>query len=305
MTGDKGPDPRFGLSSAVAAFLMWGLLPVFWKQLDMVPSLELVAHRVVWSSVTLLPLLWALGGSGTFGTAIRTPAIVVRQALAAVLVAANWLGFVWAVTHGHMIESSLGYFLTPLVSVLLGVTLLGERLEPLEWLAVAIACSGVGWIAAGYRHLPWIALFLAATFSAYGLVKKTTPLDTLPSLTLETLILLLPALGFLAHEHSAGQGHFATLGRGTDALLALTGPATALPLLCFTHAAKSIPLSTLGLLQYIGPTLQFLVGWLVYGEPFDRPRFVGFAIVWVALGLFAMQRFRRPASANRDLEAEA
>lgn len=303
MMGGEGPDARFGLSSAVAAFLMWGLLPVFWKQLDMVPSLELVAHRVVWSSVTLLPLLWALGGSGPFRRAIRSPAIVVRQTLAAVLVAANWLGFVWAVTHGRMIESSLGYFLTPLVSVLLGVTLLGERLEPLEWLAVAIAALGVGWIAAGSRHLPWIALFLAATFSAYGLVKKTTPLDTLPSLTLETLILILPALAFLAREHSAGRGHFATLGPGTDALFALTGPATALPLLCFTHAAKRIPLSTLGLLQYIGPTLQFLVGWVVYREPFDRPRFVGFVIVWAALGLFAMQRLWRPASARRDREA--
>lgn len=303
MTGDKRPDPRFGLSSAVAAFLMWGLLPVFWKQLDRVPSLELVAHRVVWSSVTLLPLLWALGGIGQFRAAIRKPGIVSRQAVAAVLVAANWLGFVWAVTHGRMIESSLGYFLTPLVSVLLGVTLLGERLEPLEWGAVAIAALGVGWIATGYHHFPWIALFLAGTFSAYGLVKKTTRLDTLPSLTLETVLLLLPALAFLAHEHSAGRGHFTTLGPGTDILFALTGPATALPLLCFTHATKRIPLSTLGLLQYIGPTLQFLVGWLVYREPFDRPRFVGFAIVWVALGLFAAERLRQARRQRRDAAA--
>lgn len=301
-----------GHGSAVAAFLMWGLLPVYWKQLEQVPSLQLVAHRVVWSTLTLLPLLWWQGGWGRLDAAIRAPAVVGRQAIAALLVAANWLGFVWAVTHGRMIESSLGYYLTPLVSVLLGVVVLGERLRPLAWLAVAVAAIGVGWIAAGSHHLPWIALFLAVTFSAYALVKKTTSLDALPSLALETVLLFLPALGWLAWEHARNEGRFGTLSPRIDLLIAAAGPATAAPLLCFAVAARRIPLSTLGVLQYLGPTLQFLVGWLVYGEPFDRTRFVGFAIVWGALVLFAVDGWRgaraggrRPDGRKRLPEAQA
>lgn len=309
----EAPDPprpvvNLGHVSAVAAFLMWGLLPVYWKRLEQVPSLQLVAHRVVWSTLTLLPLLWWQGGWSRFDAAIRSPAVVARQAVAAVLVAANWLGFVWAVTHGRMIESSLGYYLTPLVSVLLGVAVLGERLRPLAWLAVAVAALGVGWIAAGSHHLPWIALFLAGTFSAYALVKKTTSLEALPSLALETVLLFVPALAWLGWEHARHEGRFGGLGAGTDLLIVAAGPATAAPLLCFAVAARRIPLSTLGVLQYIGPTLQFLVGWLVYGEPFDRTRFVGFAIVWGALALFAVdglaaaRRSRRTASRAEPVE---
>ena len=289
---------HIGHWSGIAAFLMWGLLPVYWKQLETVPSLQLVAHRVVWSTLTLLPLLWWQGGWRGFTRALARPEIVSRQALAAVLVAANWLGFVWAVTHGRMIESSLGYFLTPLVSVLLGVAVLGERLRAVQWLAVGIAAVGVGWIAAGYHDFPWIALFLAGTFSAYSLVKKTTALDVLPSLTLETVLLLVPAVGTLVCEHAWQRGRFGGGGIATDLLIAAAGPATAAPLFCFSIAARRIPLSTLGLLQYIGPTIQFLLGWTVYHEPFDRTRFVGFVIVWLALLLFASDGLRRPRIAR-------
>ena len=291
----QSPPVHIGHLSGVAAFLMWGLLPIYWKQLEAVPSLQLVAHRVIWSTAVFLPLLVWWGGWSQFRDACSRPEVVRRQAVAAVLVAANWLGFVWAVTHGRMVESSLGYFLTPLVSVILGVVVLGERLRPLQWLAVALAAVGVAWIAAGYRHFPWIALFLAGTFSTYSLVKKTTKLDALPSLTLETVILLVPALAYLAWEHATQAGRFGTLSPATDALIAATGPATAAPLLCFTIAARRIPLSTLGLLQYIGPTLQFAVGVWLYHEPFDRTRFIGFVIVWTALGLFATDGLRRMA----------
>ena len=299
----EDPDPpgrvNLGYACAVAAFLMWGLLPLYWKRLEQVPSLQMVAHRVVWSTFTLLPLLWWQGGWGRFRGALCSPAVVGRQAVAAVLVAANWLGFVWAVTHGRMIESSLGYYLTPLVSVLVGVVILGERLRPMAWLAVVIAAVGVGWIAAGSHRFPWIAIFLAGTFSAYALVKKTTSLEALPALALETVLLFVPALAWLGWEHARLEGRFGGAGVGTDLLIAAAGPATAAPLLCFAVAARRIPLSTLGVLQYIGPTLQFLVGWLVYGEPFDRTRFVGFAIVWGALALFAADGLR----AARDARA--
>lgn len=291
---------NIGHASAIAAFLMWGLLPIYWKQLETIPSLQLVAHRVVWSGLTLLPLLAWSGAWGEVRSAARRPGIVPRQLLAAVLVAANWLGFVWAVTHGRMIESSLGYFLTPLCSVLLGVFCLGERLRPAQWAAVTLAATGVAWIAAGYHHFPWIALFLAGTFSSYSLVKKTTALAALPSLALETALLLAPAILYLGVEHVAGRGRFGTLGPRADMLVAASGLATAAPLLCFATAARRIPLSTLGLLQYLGPTLQFVLGLAVYREPFDRARFVGFTVVWVALAVFVAdslgQRLSRDAA---------
>lgn len=284
----------------VAAFLLWGLLPIYWKQLDAVGSLQLVAHRVLWSSVTFLPLLWWWGGWRQVGEALRRPATLVRQLVAAILVGGNWLGFVWGVTHGRMIECSLGYYLTPLASVLLGVTVLRERLRPAQWAAVGIAACGVTWIAAGCHEFPWIALFLAGTFSLYGLVKKKGTLDALPSLALETVLLLLPAVGFLAAEHAVDRGGFGAHGPTTDLLIAAAGPATVVPLLCFTIAVRRIPLSTVGLLQYIGPTLQFLVGAIVYGEPFDRTRLVGFLIVWGALILFALDGLRHATATRRS-----
>jgi len=295
---------NIGHVSAMAAFLMWGFLPIYWKQLEAVPSLQLVAHRIIWSMLTLLPIVIWSGRWSQFRAAACRPDMLARQLLAAVLVAANWLGFVWAVTHGRMIESSLGYFLTPLVSVLLGVLVLGERLRPLQWLAVTIAAVGVGWIAAGYHHLPWIALFLACTFSSYALAKKTIALDASASLTLETLLLLLPACGYLAFEHLTHDGSFGTLGAKTDLLIAACGPATAAPLLCFTVAARRIPLSTLGLLQYLGPTLQFLIGWWMYHEPFDGRRFIGFAIVWTALVIFAADGLLRRRGPSNGGPAE-
>ena len=287
-----------GYLFAAAAFIMWGLLPVYWKQLQAVPAMQLVAHRVVWSSLTLLPLIWWSGQGREIVAAARQPRVLLRQALAAVLVSANWLGFVWAMTHDRMIESSLGYFLNPILSVLLGVAVLGERLRPAQWLSVAVAAAGVAWLAARSHHPPWIALYLAGTFCLYGLAKKTTTLGAVSSLTIETLLLLLPAAGVLAAEEWAGRGQFGRLGTPTDLLIAASGAVTAVPLLCFAAAARRIPLSAIGLLQYLGPSLQFLLGLFVYREPFDRGTGVGFVIVRIALAIFLADGLRRRLAAR-------
>ena len=276
-----------GYIYAAAAFILWGVLPVFWKQLEGIPATQLVAHRVVWSTMMLLPLVWMRGHAGDLRAVFTSPQRLFRQALAAIFVGGNWLGFVWAVTNGRMIESSLGYFLNPLLSVLLGVFLLGERLRPVQWLAVAIAATGVAWLAGQYHHFPWIAIFLASSFCLYGLAKKKTSLPALSSLTVETLLLLAPAVGFLATEHSAGRGVFGHVGWQTSLLMMVSGLITAVPLLCFSAAAQRIPLSAIGLMQYIGPSLQFLLGLFVYGEPFDSGKLIGFVIVWIALAIYA------------------
>jgi chloramphenicol-sensitive protein RarD len=279
---------NIGYLHAAAAFILWGVLPVYWKYLGAVPATQLVAHRVIWSIVVLVPLVWLSGAAESIRAAFTTPRVLLRQGIAAALVSANWLGFVWAVTHGRMIEGSLGYFLNPLLSVLLGVFVLGERLRPAQWLAIAVAATGVAWLAAQYHHFPWIALYLAVTFCLYGLAKKQTSLGALSSLTVETLLLLVPAAAYLAVEHNAGRGEFGRLGGWDELLIALSGVITAVPLLCFAAAARRIPLSAMGLMQYFGPSIQFLLGLFVYGEPFDAGKLTGFAIVWTALVIYAI-----------------
>lgn len=290
---------NIGYIHAAAAFILWGVLPIYWKHLGSVPATQLVAHRVIWSIVVLVPLVWMTGAAGGIRAAFATPGVLLRQGIAAALVSANWLGFVWAVTHGRMIESSLGYFLNPLLSVLLGVFVLGERLRPAQWLAIAVAATGVAWLAAQYHHFPWIALYLAVTFCLYGLAKKRTSLGALSSLTVETLLLFVPAAAFLAVEHVAGRGEFGRLGGRDDALIALSGVITAVPLLCFAAAARRIPLSAIGLMQYLGPSIQFVLGLFVYGEPFDAGKLVGFALVWMALVIYAVDGLGRLRRAVR------
>jgi chloramphenicol-sensitive protein RarD len=290
---------NIGYLHAAAAFILWGVLPIYWKHLGAVPAAQLVAHRVIWSIAVLVPVVWLTGGGRGIRAAFATPRVLVRQAIAAAFVSANWLGFVWAVTHDRMIESSLGYFLNPLLSVLLGVFVLGERLRPAQWLAIAVAAGGVAWLAAQYHHFPWIALYLAGTFCLYGLAKKQTSLGPLASLTVETLLLLLPAAAFLAAEHVMGRGAFGTLGGRDDLLITLSGVITAVPLLCFASAARRIPLSAVGLMQYLGPSIQFLLGLFVYGEPFDAGKLTGFAIVWTALAIYAADGLGRLSAAVR------
>jgi len=226
-----------------------------------------------------------------FQTAVLSLRVVKVYVAAALLIGINWLVYVWAVNSGFIVESSLGYFINPLLSVFLGVVVFRERLRPMQWLAIGFATVGVLYLTLAYGHLPWIALALAFTFATYGLVKKIGPLGSLNGLMLETGTLLVPALLYLLYCDALGQGVFLHSGSHTDALLVGTGVITAVPLLMFASAAPRIPLSLLGVLQYISPTLQFLLGVLVYREPFTHSQFIGFACVWAGLIIFGAEGF--------------
>jgi chloramphenicol-sensitive protein RarD len=275
-----------GIAYAVGAYLLWGIFPAFWKLLDHVPALELVLHRIMWSFLLLLVIILVRGGWETFRDAISAWKVFRIYLMSAVLIGGNWLVYVWGVNAGFIVETSLGYFINPLVSVLMGVVILGERLRPMQWVPIGLAAGGVLYLTISYGALPWIALSLAFTFGLYGLVKKTAPLGSLHGLTLETGILFLPALATLVFLEANGEAAFLNVGLASDLLMLSTGVLTTVPLLMFSMAARRIPLSLVGILQYIAPTFQFLLGVLVYGEPFTQARMVGFGLVWTALLLY-------------------
>ncbi len=271
---------------AVGAYVSWGVLPVYWKWLHTVPALQLLMHRVVWSFLLLALYILAKKQWGAFRAAAAGGRVLAVYLAAAALIAVNWLTYIWAVNAGFIVETSLGYFINPLLSVLMGVLFLRERLRPLQWIPILLATLGVAYLTISYGRLPWIALTLAFSFGLYGLVKKTAPLGPLFGLTLETGILILPAVGTLLLSQASGQAAFLHGSPVTDLLLVGAGLVTTVPLLMFASAAQRIPLSMVGVLQYIAPTLQFLLGVLVYHEPFDHPHLIGFSVVWVALLLF-------------------
>ena len=279
-----------GILVAIGAYAAWGLLPIYWKLLDQVPASQLLAHRIIWSFVALgffllirhrLAALWRL----------LTPKIWIIYTLAGVLVGTNWFIYVWSVNAGFIVETSLGYFINPLLTVFLGVIFVRERLRPLQWVPILLALAGVLYLTLAYGRLPWIALSLASTFSLYGLIKKKAPLGAFDGLTLETGILLLPALTWLLLSQGRGGGVFLHSGIGTDLLLMGAGLVTTVPLVMFAAAARSIPLSMIGILQYIAPTLQFLVGVFLYHEPFSRTQLFGFGAVWTAVALFLCEQW--------------
>ena len=277
---------------AFSAYTLWGLLPLYWQRLHEVPAMQVVAHRIVWSCLVLVPIV-AFGGQWTaIGNAFLDRRVLSRQLVAALLVCANWVGFVWAVTHDRILESSLGYFINPLMSIIVAVLLLGERLRKVQWAAVSLAGLGVMWLAIQYGEVPWVALSLATTFCLYSFVKKTTALHPITSLSIETWVLFIPALGFLIYEHSRGRGGWLSGDSLADALLIGSGIATTIPLLLFAAGAQLIPLSATGLLQYVGPTLQFMLGVLVFHEPFSAAKLVGFALVWSALIIYVTDTLR-------------
>lgn len=295
-SGDRATVVR-GALSAGFAYAIWGVLPFYWKGLAEVPALELVAHRVLWCALFLLLALAAAGRLGELASALRRPRALALHALAAALIATNWLVYVWAVNAGHIVETSLGYFINPLLSVLLGVFVLKERMRRWQWPALALAAAGVLIVGVDAGRPPWIALVLATAFALYGLVKKIAPLGSLPGLALETLLLAPVALIHLVLVGSQGCGAFLQGGLSRDALLVGTGLVTAVPLGLFGAGARRIPLVWTGLLQYIAPTLQFLIGVMAYGESFDGGRPLGFVLVWVALLIFAAEGLltkRRP-----------
>jgi chloramphenicol-sensitive protein RarD len=274
---------------------MWGLLPLYFHLLAAVPPLDIVLHRSLWSLAFVLVLLAALRRWTWLREIVRRPRAFGVAALSALLLSTNWLVYVWAVNNGRVVESSLGYFITPLVNVTLGYFLLHERLRPAQWCALAVASAGVLWLTIAAGSLPWVGLVLAASFGIYGLMRKTAPLGALEGLALETLLLAPFAASLLAWRASHGDGAFVG-DAWLLALLVASGPLTALPLLLFAAGARRIPLTTLGVLQYIGPTIQFALGVWLFHEPFGGSRLAGFALIWLALviytaeGLLSMRR---------------
>lgn len=274
-----------GILYALGAYIMWGLFPIYWKWLHDVQATQVIGHRISWSFLLLAIVVIATGQWKKFRTSL-TPRVLGIYLVAGLLLSANWLIYVWGVNAGHVVETSLGYFINPLLSVLLGVIFLKERLRPAQWLPIGLATLGVLYLTWTYGSLPWIALSLAFTFGFYGLVKKTAPLGSLYGLTLETGLVFLPALGYLLFAEGSGQGAFGHTGILTLLLLVGAGPITTIPLLMFASAARRIPLTMVGIMQYIAPTLQFLLGVLVYKEAFTTTSLVGFSLVWLALIVF-------------------
>lgn len=275
-----------GPLAAAAAYVLWGVFPLYIKQVAHVPALQVVAHRSWWSVVFVFALLALLGRLGWLRAALTDWRTLRVFAASALLLSANWLIYVWAVSAGRIVDTSLGYFINPLVNVVLGVWLLGERPRPLQWVAVGIAASGVAWLVLGAGEWPWIALALAGSFGLYGLLRKTAPLGAAEGLALETLMQAPLALALIVWWTWAGTSAMRTEDPVTMAWLLAAGPFTAIPLLLFAAGARRVTLATLGLLQYLGPTLQFLIGVFVYGEPFSADRALGFVLIWAALALY-------------------
>ncbi len=275
-----------GYLYAFAAYFLWGLFPLYWKQLKSIPATQLIGHRIVWSFVLLVLVFAVRRQLNRLRELVRDRQVVRTYALAGALLALNWLTYVWAVNAGFVVESSLGYFINPLFSVLLGMLVLKERLRPWQWVAVSLAAIGVISLTLTYGRLPWIALTLTATFGLYGLVTKIAPLEALDGLTLETGIIFLPALAYLIWVERQGTGAFLHTDLTANLLMIGTGAVTAIPLWFFGTAARRVPLSVIGIMQYLAPTLQFLIGVLVYHESFGGTDLIGYGLVWLAVVIF-------------------
>jgi chloramphenicol-sensitive protein RarD len=280
-----------GILNGIAAYALWGFFPIYWKLLHQVPALQVIGHRISWSFVLLVLFIVVTKQWQDFRSAALTAKTIGIYSIAAILLTVNWLVYVWGVNSGFIVETSLGYFINPLLSVLLGVIFLHERLRTTQWVPVIIAAIGVIYLTAVYGRLPWIALSLAFSFGFYGFVKKLAPLGSLYGLTLETGIAFPIALIYLVFVGMSSTGAFLQQSAATDLLLIGAGAVTTIPLLMFASAAKQIPLTVIGLLQYIAPTIQFLIGVFIYKEPFDQAHFIGFGIVWVALVIFWVENF--------------
>jgi chloramphenicol-sensitive protein RarD len=278
---------RRGFAAAAGAFAIWGVFPIYFHPLREISPLEIIAHRVVWSC--LFVLIWTAlrGEMSTLRATLADRSILGRLAVTASLITINWVVYVWAITNGHVVESSLGYFINPLVNVLLGVALLSERLTRAQWIAVVLATAGVAYLTIVAGRPPWIALTLAFSFGIYGLIRKLAKVESLPGLATETLVLLPCAVGYLLWCEFAGN---AALGHARPAITALligSGPLTAIALFLFGYGARQLPYSTLGVLQYIAPTLQLASGVIALHERFERTRAIGFALIWAALLIYA------------------
>jgi len=292
LTVDGMSQMRKGYAFGVAAYLSWGLFPLYWKLLRPSTPVEILAHRILWSFVLVTVLVFATRGWRTVGRLARQRRKLALIALAAVVISFNWGTYIYGVNSDRVVETSLGYFINPLVTVLLGVFVLHEHLRPAQWAAIAVGAVAVAVLTVDYGHVPYIALILAVSFALYGLIKKRLGVPAADGLLLESGVLAVPALIFLGVLAGRGQSSFGHIGPGHTALLILSGAVTAIPLLLFAGAANRIPLSAIGLLQYLAPILQLACGVLIFGEPMPPARLAGFALVWLALAIFTWDGIR-------------
>jgi len=300
------PESSRGFLLGAAAYTMWGLFPLFWPLLEPAGAIEILAHRVFWSLATMLVLVLLLRRAGSLRDMMADRRTRTILTLAAVVIAFNWGAYIWGVNNGHVVETSLGYFINPLVTVLMGVLILGERLRPLQWAALGIAAVAVLGLTVEYGRPPWVALVLAFSFGSYGLAKKKANAGAVESLTFETLVLAPIALGYIVFLTLTGASEFGANGSVHVGLLVSTGIVTAIPLICFGAAATRVSLTTLGLLQYLAPTFQFALGVLLFHEAMPPMRWVGFGLVWVALVIFTAESIaHRRRQMKLVLEASA
>jgi chloramphenicol-sensitive protein RarD len=280
---------RSGLLAGLGAFVAWGLLPIYWKGLGQVPALEILCHRIVWSALFSGLILTALGRWHEAGLVIRVAANRRMIWLSGLLIGVNWFVYIWAVNAGHVVESSLGYYINPLVNVLFGVLFFKDRLRRLQLAAILLATLGVANLILTLGIFPWISLVLAFTFGLYGLVRKTMRVESLPGLFFETSTLSVPAVAYLGWLFLTGTSGMGSLGPGIDLMLVGAGAVTSLPLLAFAFSTRRLRLVTVGILQYIAPTCMFLLGVFVYGEPFTRAHLITFACIWAGVALYSAE----------------
>jgi chloramphenicol-sensitive protein RarD len=283
------PDSRRGLIFGALAYVLWGTFPLYWTLLEPSGAIEILAHRIVWSLLTMTLILVLTRRVGQFTALLRDRRKLLLITGAAVVISLNWGGYIWGVNNGRVVETSLGYFINPLVTVLMGVLVLGERLRRLQWIAMGIAFVAVAVLTIDYGRLPWIALLLAFSFGTYGLLKKQAGVGAVESITLETIVLAPVAAAYIAWLTATGHSSFGNHGTGHALLLTTTGVITAVPLMLFGAAAIRVSMVSLGLLQYLAPTIQFALGLLVFHEAMPPSRWIGFGLVWVALVLFTVE----------------
>ena len=278
-----------GVAYALGAYTLWGLFPLYFKLLQQVPALQILAHRMVWSLLLVFLILLVLKRWAWMRLLREQPLVLARFAGSALLLACNWGTYIWAVNHNHVVEASLGYYINPLLNVALGTVILHERLRRMQWVAVGIAALGVGWMTTEVGHVPWIALTLAFSFASYSLLRKTAPLGSLEGLAVETAVLFPLALAYLAWESAQGANVFASSGWSLRWLLIAAGPVTTIPLLLFAAGARRIPFSLLGILQYLTPSILLGLGVWLYHEPFGANKAIGFGLVWAGIAVYVVE----------------
>jgi chloramphenicol-sensitive protein RarD len=292
----REPSAKEGYAAAIAAFVIWGLFPLYLIGLQHVSAMEITAHRIVWSCVFVLGWLAVRRELGQLWAAATREGVLVRLAASAFFIAVNWIGFAWAVNNGHVLEVSLAYFMGPLLNILLGIFVLKERLDRTQWIAVGFAAAGVAYLTFIAGHTPWIALMVGSSFAFYGLIRKTVSIDALPGLAIETILLAPFAIGYLIWCELNGIGTFGHSSGLVDGLLLAGGVVTSVPLFLFAYGARRVPYSTIGVLQFIAPSMQLACGLIVFGEPFESARATGFVLIWIGLVIYAVNALWRARS---------